>query len=210
MEEQGLINNKKNQWVSRIDGKDYKFAYKTEKFRHFLSINDEETVISRKETSLFLQLDEPFSFDNKKSRLIKKGQYVDVVHDGLYLRTGKKYYSTPKWVLPFVGLCIFMPVLGGGWSQIILAIIGLFGTTLYKIISKKNIPSFINEIILFIIVFRGGALPIIFGLTSAYLCVHVSRKELSSFTKIILCLVITVLAWFFLLLSLGIVSRYFT
>lgn len=61
--------------------------------------------------------------------------------------------------------------------------------------------------ILIPIVSLGGALPALFGLGGAGLCVSVSKTSLSVFIKVILCIGISLLAWFlWFLLIFGIAA----
>ena len=83
---------RKNKFIlSNIEGKDYKFELRKMgrddvhrhqvKGKYLLIVNDEEIVI-RKSTGMFVKLDEPFSFDGKEARLVWFDQEIDIAYNG--------------------------------------------------------------------------------------------------------------------------------
>ena len=199
-----MKEKEKNQWQSSIDEKIYKFDYKRVGLKHRLMVNDEEIIVKRESTSLFVRLDEPFFFDGKEARLVKKGKKVDVVYNDIYLRSGERYFAIPGWAWFFVGLCLLMPIISGGRVQIGLAIVALLGTFLYRRIMKKKIPSFVNEGILLILIIRGFIMGILWGLLGACLCIRASRGKENIILKVIVCVVIVVLSWFLFAFTHGV------
>ena len=205
-----MNEEKTNKWISSIDEKTYEFNYRKAGLKHILTINDEDIIIKRKSTSIFVRLDEPFVFDGKEARLVKMGKEVDVVYNDFYLQSGEKYYATPKWVYLFVGLCLLLPTIAGGRLHILLAFVGLLGTFLYRFISRKKIHTFVNTIIVLIIIIQGIFLPIFFGLAGSYLCVRASRGDGSTSLKIVLCTIMTFMVWLLFSYSLLVITDYIT
>lgn len=231
---------KKNiiQWESIINGKHYTFKlkkmsrkdvlYPMVKGKYLLSINNEEIVIRNKSTGIFVKVDEPFSFDNKIARLVKLGKEIDVVYNSVYLQSKKRYIATPKWVWFFVSFCLLAPIIRGGPFALAVVVIGLGGSFVYYIISKKKAAPLYHDIVMIIgitpisslpilfftdtftipLLIKGGVVPFVFGIIGAYLCVQIARYDISILFKILFCTMIVIFSWFLILISLGFLSRF--
>ena len=228
---------RKNEFIqSNIEGKDYKFELKKMsrddirnhqvKGKYLLIVNDEEIVV-RKSNSMFINLDEPFSFDGKEARLVRINQEIDIAYNGVYLESGRRYIGVPRWIWLFIGMCLISSLIAGLPMSIPIMIIGFGGSYLYRAISKKKPSSCIHDIIIFlattrITVFlfifrfgmertlyllRVGILIFIITFLSVRWCVETSRKEyLFPFINIFYCLLIAILANFLSLMIIGLLA----
>jgi len=221
-----MKKNSATRWQSTIDGKDYTFDLQrmtkeymlkqkelTGKYlpvmgKYLLTVNDEEIPIKTHSNGMFVELDESFTFDGKEARLVQVGKEVDVVYNNFFLQSGKEYVGVPKWIWIFVFLCILMPIIRGGRFSLAVIAIGIGGSFIYMMISKKKTPPLIHDVITLVAIIFGGAVTFIFGFISSYLCVQISRRNSSSFLKILFCVMIVIITWFLTLFTLGIVSSY--
>lgn len=142
------------EWKSEIEGKIYEFSLEKVKRSQVLTVNGIPIKIKPGFMSMILGFDEKFILDDKEARLVIERNKPDVVIDGFFLESGKKYIEPPIWVMAFVIICN-----------------------------------------LIVVVNLGGLLPAILGLSGGSLCLKVSRKSFPIVFRVLLCTVITVLAW---------------
>jgi len=86
------------EWESTIDGKCYEFSYQYVQRKHLLTVNGEEMSIR---TSLsWPQLTRKFDLNGQEARLViienDFGRTIDIIYDGMYLRSKKKFTQLPK------------------------------------------------------------------------------------------------------------------
>ncbi|MDR0512555.1 MAG: hypothetical protein LBG93_05580 [Treponema sp.] len=122
------------EWESDYNGKTYAFSHEKVKGSHILKINGEPTIIKNTMRSIWLGLDEPFTFEGKKARLAMYNNAPDVVVDGMFLKSGKPYVEMPGWLLVFFVLLFPLVILGGGAGGICMVI----GALVCQKISRVN------------------------------------------------------------------------
>lgn len=195
-----MKKNKVIQWESNIDNKDYLFTY--ERKKGTLEVNNEIIEIKRESISIYLGTDMPFTFDGKEARFVHHRKKIDVFYEGYGLQSGQAYEPIPKWGFIFIGICLLLPVFSGGLQTIFTAIIGFIGLFFYRIIAKKRPSLMICDVIISLSILRGGAIPILFGLMGADLCLKISRNKMATLNKILLCTLVSIMTWVVLFIVL--------
>ena len=158
-----MAKNKITEWESNVNGKNYKFVYQKIKGGHELEVNGAKQVIKAGGKSVILGFDEEFDLDGKPARLVLEDKAPDVAVDGILIRSGKEYVSTPSWVMIFSIAC-------------------------------------------FVLLFVGGVIGAVIGVLGSMACIAIAKKPMPTLTKMILCVVVTVITWVLALLIAGAVA----
>jgi hypothetical protein len=125
-------------WESVIDDKNYTFTYTKKNGKNFLTVNDEPINIKLGLMSSLSGFDEKIMLDGKAVRVVISNNKPDVVVDGVFLGSGKKYSESPLWALVFAIACMFIPItsLGG----LVPFAMGFGGVLLCIAASRLNLP----------------------------------------------------------------------
>ena len=86
------------EWKSEIEGKIYDFSLEKVKRSQVLTVNGIPIKIKPRFISMILGFDEKFILDDKEARLVIERNNSDVVIDGFFLESGKKYIEPPIWL----------------------------------------------------------------------------------------------------------------
>ena len=117
--------NREHRWTKEGEGAPLEFSYTKWNKVHAITINGNTFKFSQKWTEWIVGLDEEFTFNEKKARLVVRGKNLDVVIDGKFTKDGSDYTPSPKWIWVFIVLCGLIPIstLGGALP----AVIGVLG-----------------------------------------------------------------------------------
>ena len=126
------------EWESVINDKNYTFAYQRIKGKHTLTVNGNSTTIKSGFMSALFGFDEEFNLDGTAARLVIENKKPDIVVDGVYIQSGKKYVKRPAWVIAYVIICVAIPIVSLGGA--IPALLGFAGATVCISVSKSTLP----------------------------------------------------------------------
>lgn len=200
--------------------------------KYLLTINGEEIVIKKKSTGIFEPLDEPFNFDGKEWRFVKTGKAIDIVYNERFVNSGKQYIATPEWLWIFIVLSFYLALFFASPFSLKILAIWVVTNFLSIFVFRKKIPKIIQEVgfllittqfINFLFIFnysldrilrnlQAGIITTILGFPIACACVSISRKNIPTSYRIIVCILIIFFSIVILFLgggmlfSLGILS----
>ena len=116
---------------------------------YVLTVDGEVSLEARSKwySSLIGGDDFPFSHYGHELRLTTDGTDFDVVKDGVYLGSGKKYVPAPKWIWAFIIALVPLVFVGGA----IGAIFGLVGAAICAKVAKSAINTVLRVLLCLLI-----------------------------------------------------------
>ena len=136
-------------WESVIDDKVYSFSYKKVKGKHIITVNQTEYIVKGSFVSAMLGFDEAFEFDGFQARLVIERGRADVVVNGAYLQSGKRYVTRPTWAVVFGLFNILIPVVSLG--GLIPAVLGILGAMACVGVAKSQLPLAVRVVLAVVI-----------------------------------------------------------
>jgi|AKZA01.1.fsa_nt_gi hypothetical protein len=124
------------EWESEIDGKYYKISHQKIKSKHVITVNESSVEIKDSFMNTIIGFDEKFTLDGMEARLVIENNKPDVVVNGVFLQSGKKYIQRPAWSLIFAVICMLIPIVSLGGALPFL--LGGAGATLCVNVSKTS------------------------------------------------------------------------
>jgi len=129
---------KSKEWESQINGKTYNFSLKT-LGKYVLTVNGTPIPLKRGFLSFILWFDEKFTFDGIDARLVIEKK-PDIVVDGIYVRSGKRYVERPMWSLVLAVICFLVPTILSGFGAL-PTIFGFIGAMLCVYAARTSLPA---------------------------------------------------------------------
>jgi len=137
------------EWESVIADKTYKFFFQKEKGKNFLMVNSNPIELKIGLTSSVSGFDEKIMLDGKEVRVVIAKDNPDVVVNGVFVKSGKKYIESPVWALIFAVVCAFIPIISLG--GLVPFTIGFTGVLLNIAVSRLVLPIVMRAIVCMVI-----------------------------------------------------------